>query len=77
LSAGAGLGFVDRRPAQNLRNQGVVRTKSAKKIHFAGNLEYLAFNKAIGLQKKDYFGISFPDGRLQKQFSNAAAKAAA
>jgi hypothetical protein len=58
LSGGAGLGFVDRLPAQNLRNKGVVRSKSAKKIHFAGNFGYLAFNKAIGLQKKIYFEIS-------------------
>ena len=66
-SGGAGLGLIDRRPAQNLRNKGVVRTKSAKKIHSAGNLGYLAFNKAIRLQK-NLLWDNFPRRKVAEPF---------
>jgi hypothetical protein len=75
--SGAGLGFIDRRPTQNLRIKGVVCSKSAKKIHLEGTLCYLAFSKAIGLQKEELLRDRTPDGRLQNLFSIAVAKAGA
>jgi len=77
LPISAGLGFIDRRPSQNLRTKGAVCSKSVKKTRLEGNLCYLAFSKAIGLQKEEFRRDRTPDGRFQNHFLTAVAKVAA
>jgi hypothetical protein len=71
------LGVHRSPPHPESANQGVVCSKSAKKIRFEGTLCYLAFSKAIGLQKEELLRDRTPDGRFQNLFSTAVAKAAA
>jgi len=68
LPGGAGLGFIDRRPSQNLRTKGAVCSKFVKKTHLEGNLCYLAFSKANGLQEGGISAGSNPGWKVPKPF---------
>jgi hypothetical protein len=52
-------------------------SKICEKIHLEGNLCYLAFSKAIGLQKEELLGIDPWMEGSKPLFSSAVAKATA
>ena len=53
----AALVFIVRHPSQHLRTKGVICSKSAKKIHFEGNLCYPGFHKTIWPRKRNLFDV--------------------
>ena len=72
------LGILGPSPRGNLRTkEEVISSKSIKKTQFEENCVILRPRRRLGHKKGNFFGIFYPDGRFQNQFSTAEDKVAA